>query len=87
VHKLLAHVYGVAYRNAEIANAALPLDLFTSTPDYTPFTHVPRKWTDITCNPAGTAEARLAERWDFTHPDEQPGLGAQVSRYLRSVRH
>jgi hypothetical protein len=85
LHKLLAHVYGTPYRNDEIAKAPLPFDLFTSTPDYTPFTHVPRKWTDIACNPGGTSEAKLGERWDFTRPDEQPGLGAQVARYLRAL--
>jgi hypothetical protein len=85
LHKLLAHVYGTPYRNDEIAKAPLPLDLFTSTPDYTPFSHVPRRWTDISCNPGGTSEAKLGERWDFTRPDEQPGLGAQVGRYMRSL--
>ena len=40
LHKLFAHVLGKPYRNASIANAALPLDLFTSTPDYTPYTYV-----------------------------------------------
>src|SRR5579859_4160279 len=38
LHKLIAHIFGKPYRNQEIADAGLPLDMFTSTPDYTPFT-------------------------------------------------
>ena len=37
LHKLMANIYGKPYRNAVIANAPLPLDMFTSTPDYTPY--------------------------------------------------
>ena len=65
---------------------ALPLDLFASTPDYTPFTYLPRTFTDISCNKAGAKEAKRAEQWDFSRPDEQPGLGAQLQRYFRGAR-
>jgi hypothetical protein len=85
VHKLLSHVLGTPYRNREIAEAPLPLDLFTSTPDYTPFDHVPRRWTDAVCNPDGTVQAMKASRWDFSRPDEQPGLSAQIEEYLRHL--
>jgi DNA-binding beta-propeller fold protein YncE len=85
LHKLFAHVLGQPYRNAAIANAALPLHLFTSTPDYTPYTYKPRGYRDISCNMAGTKMARFAERWDFRLPDSQPGLGQQVWEGLRSL--
>jgi hypothetical protein len=86
LHKLLSHVYGKPYRNQEIANAALPLDVFTSTPDYTPYTYVPRAYTDGSCNPAGTKGAKRAAQWDFSEPDEQPGLDGQLREYFRSVK-
>lgn len=82
LHKLFAHLYGIPYNNQTVADAALPLDLFTSTPDYTPFEYVPRKYNDLSCNAAGTKSAKVAEGWDFSEPDEQPGLGQSVYRIL-----
>jgi hypothetical protein len=83
IHKLVAHVYGIAYPNTLVANAALPLDLFTSTPDYTPYTYAPRVWP-ATCGTKPTkAEQRLHDSWDLSRWDDQPGLDAQVMRYLR----
>jgi hypothetical protein len=85
VHKVFAHVFGKPYRNLAIADAPLPLDLFTSTPDYTPYTYVPRKHADISCNPDGTTGSKAAERWDFSEPDDQPGLAEQNAEYLRNL--
>jgi DNA-binding beta-propeller fold protein YncE len=86
LHKLLSNIYGKPYRNAIIANAGLPLDVFTSTPDYTPFEYVPRTYTDGSCNPGGTMGAIRAEKWDFRQPDEQPGLGDQLREYLQGLK-
>jgi hypothetical protein len=83
VHKLFAHVFGKPYANEVIANAPLPLDLFTSTPDYTPYNYIPRKVTDISCNPMHGKGAEKAARWDFSLPDNQPGLSEQVEEALR----
>lgn len=85
LHKLFSHVYGKPYRNATIANAALPLDLFTSTPDYTPYTYKPRAYQDLSCNPAGTTGGKAAEQWDFSEPDNQPGLAAQVVEAMKAI--
>jgi hypothetical protein len=86
LHKLLSNIYGKPYRNAIIGNAGLPLDVFTSTPDYTPFEYIPRAYSDGSCNPAGTKGARRAQGWDFSHPDEQPGLGEQLREYLQALK-
>jgi DNA-binding beta-propeller fold protein YncE len=86
VHKLFAHVFGKPYRNREIADAPLPLDLFTSTPDFTPFDFVPRSYTDGSCNPSGTTGSMRAQVWDFSHPDEQPGLDEQLEEYFRDLK-
>ncbi len=85
IHKLISDIFGQPYRNDTIANAPLPLDLFTSTPDYTPFNYVPRKWTDLSCNPKGSSGSKSAEHWDFTQPDNQPGLDRQVWDALHAL--
>ncbi len=84
LHKLFAHIYGLPYNNDIVASAAVPFDMFTSTPDYSPFEYIPRKWADGSCNAPGTRSAVEAEAWgwDFTDPDDQPGLSEQVWRML-----
>jgi len=69
--------------NEVVANAALPLDMFSATPDYTPYTYAPRT-SPLTCGIKGThAEQRLTASWTFDDADAQPGLDAQVTRWLR----
>ena len=85
-HKLISDVFGKPYRSSTIADAPLPIDLFTSTPDYTPFSYVPRKFQDISCNPKGTQGSNQAAGWDFSHPDDQPGLGGQVWQALHELK-
>ncbi len=83
LHKMLAHVFGKPYPNTVVAHAALPLDLFTSTPDYTPYVYSPRTFP-LSCGAAITkAERRLTSSWDFDDVDEQPGLDRQVMRWMR----
>jgi hypothetical protein len=83
LHKIFAHVLGLPYQNLEVKNAGLPFDAFTSTPDFTPFTYKPHQ-IPLACGGAGShAERRLTESWDFSRPDEQPGLGDQVWRWMR----
>jgi hypothetical protein len=83
LHKMIAHIFGTPYPNELVANAALPLDLFTSTPTYAPYTYARRAWP-ATCGTQPTqAEGMLSESWDLSRVDGQPGLDAQVMRYLR----
>jgi DNA-binding beta-propeller fold protein YncE len=82
VYKLVAHIFGVPYHNDMIENALAPFDAFTSTPDFTPYTYLPRK-VAAPCNPSGTPGAREAERWDFDDLDDQPGLSQQIMRMMR----
>jgi hypothetical protein len=79
VHKLFAHIYGIAYPNEIVARAALPLDAFTSTPDYTPFAHRQRS-IQLACNSRNTPEATEAamSHWDFSEPDQAPGISKQI---------
>jgi hypothetical protein len=82
VYKLVAHIFGVPYHNDMIRNAMLPFDAFTSTPDYTPFTYLPRKVT-APCNASNTKHAQKAEQWDFDDLDDQPGLSQQIMEMMR----
>lgn len=81
IYKLVAHIFGIPYNNESIRSALLPVDAFTSTPDYTPFTYMPRK-VAAPCNAANTKQAQEAARWDFDDPDEQPGLSEQVEEMM-----
>ena len=66
-----------------MANAGLPLDLFTSTPDYTPYEYTKRTFP-LGCGQGVTgAEQRLTDSWDLDEADEQPGLDDQVMRWMR----
>lgn len=82
VYRLVAHIYGISYHNAMIENAQLPLDAFTSTPDYSPFTYLPRTVT-APCNAESSAYAKEAEGWDFDDVDDQPGLSQQIMKMMR----
>lgn len=84
IHKIFAHVFGIPYPNDLVANAALPLDLFSSVPDYTPFTYQPRQWP-LSCGTQPTlAERQLRDSWGAARElDGQPGLDGQVWRAMR----
>jgi hypothetical protein len=83
VYKLVSHVLGIPYNNEDMQYAQLPFDAFTSTPDYSPFSYVPRT-VDAPCNASNTDEAMQAEDWDFSEPDDQPGLSQQIMRMMTS---
>lgn len=85
VHKLILAIVGVPYPNEQIAQAPLPLDAFTSTPDYTPFDYLPRTF-DEPCNPPHTKAAAAAEGWDFDEVDDQPGIAYWLWRILHERR-
>ncbi len=82
IHKIFAHVLGIPYPNLEVKNAALPYDVFTSTPDFTPYTYEPRQ-QPLACGDGATgAEQELTRSWQYDRADNQPGLDAQVMRWL-----
>jgi DNA-binding beta-propeller fold protein YncE len=85
VYKLVAHIFGIPYHNDAIRNAMLPLDAFTSTPDYSGFTYLPRK-VAAPCNGSQTKHAKRAAQWDFDDLDDQPGLSQQIMEMMREPR-
>ena len=85
VYKLVAHILGLPYNNEQMKTALLPVDAFTSTPDYSPYSYLPRA-VAAPCNPAGTKEAKQAEGWDWDDIDDQPGLSQQIAEMLKRPR-
>ena len=83
IYRTVSLILGLDPLNAYWANASPMYDAFTSTPDYTPYEHIPRRWPRE-ANPAdGSAMAAISQRWDFSKPDEQPGLSRLLWRHLR----
>ena len=83
LHKIIAHVYGLPYPNIQVKNAGLPLDMFTSTPDFEPYDYIERKEPTQCGNNATKAEKALSASWDFSDVDRSPELDAQVVRWMR----
>jgi DNA-binding beta-propeller fold protein YncE len=82
MHKIIANVVGKPYPNAIVAKAPIPFDAFTSTPDFTPYMYAPRTFP-LACGPKGASgEKALTDVWDFSREDSQPGLDAQVTRWM-----
>lgn len=82
LHKLFAHILGKPYNNARVAEAAVPFDAFTSTPDYTPFSYTPLQ-TKVSCNPPG--KTSWTRPGDFDAPDQTPWIRGDLARHMRSL--
>lgn len=82
IFRTIALIFGVDPLNRAWAQASPMYDMFSSTPDYTPYDAIERVWPEEENPPAGVHAAE-AESWDFRVPDEQPGLGRQLWRMLR----
>ncbi len=87
LHKVFAHVLGLPYPNLDVMSAGIPFDAFTSTPDFTPYTYTPHQIPLACGSAASPAERRLTESWDFSHGDDQQGLGDQVWRWMRGQQY
>jgi hypothetical protein len=59
--------------------------MFTSTPDYTPYDHVARRWPLACGGEAPTAEQELSASFDLDDVDRQVDLDQQVTRWLRGA--
>ena len=86
LHKLMAHIFGKPYRNAEIANARPAARHVHVDAGLHPVRVRAPQLQRSSCNPAGTKGARRAEKWDFSEPDDQPGLGEQIREAMRGLK-
>ncbi len=83
IYRTIQLILGIdAPLNQGWAHAAPMLDLFTSTPDNTPYDAVERRWPEETNGGEGAMAAESLS-WDWSRPDEQPGLGRMLWRALR----
>lgn len=58
--------------------------MFTSTPDFTPFSYKTHQWPISCGDNASPAERVLTDSWDFgARPHTQPGLDDQVVRWMK----
>jgi DNA-binding beta-propeller fold protein YncE len=81
--KLFAHVLGIPYPNVIVAKAGMPLDMFTSTPDYSPYVYSTHKWPISCGDGASAAERELTGSWDLELADTQSGIDEQVVRWMK----
>jgi hypothetical protein len=78
IHKMLAHIFAKPYQSESVADAAIPYDAFTSTPDYTPYTYTPLQ-TAVGCNPS---QDYIGPGRNFSIPDQIPHLGREIQEAL-----
>ncbi len=77
IHHTIELILGVPAHNAVVASAAPMYDLFTSTPDFTPFRYEPRHACEQ-LNPMGGRLAEQSSQMDFSQPDNAPGLSRML---------
>ena len=76
VYRTIELILGVPPMNLNDGHAAAMYELFTTKPDYTPFTYVPRR-TPVAYNSVDAPLADEAAKIDFSRPDQ-----ADLSRML-----
>ncbi len=80
--KLFAHILAKPYLNERVAEAAIPYDAFTSTPNYAAYTYTPLQ-TKVSCNP------KTAQSWstpgDFETPDQTPWIKKELAEHMRTL--
>lgn len=74
-----------APHSLEWEEAAPLYDFFTSTPDYTPYDLVPRRWPEETNPDDGSPAALLSADYDWSRPDDQPGLSRLLWRHFHDA--
>lgn len=80
VHATILRILGVPPLGREDAGAAPLWDLFTTEPDFTPWTRQPRTYPEE-INPPDAFGAALSKRMDFRSADRNPDLGRLLDLY------
>jgi YVTN family beta-propeller protein len=80
-------IFGVQAPLNRAWEMAAPLyDMFTSTPDYTPYVHTPRRWPEEVNPDNGSRMAIISESYDWRLPDDQPGLSRLLWEHFHGGR-
>ncbi|GAB4202808.1 MAG: hypothetical protein OHK0013_16390 [Sandaracinaceae bacterium] len=76
-------IFGLEARHSREWLDAAPLyDFFTSTPDYTPYEAIPRRIPEELNEERRSADAMMSMAYDWSRPDEQPGLSRMLWRHF-----
>ncbi len=79
VHATIERILGITPINRQTATASPLYDMFTATPDVTPFTALPRVPEEV--NPPNQPGAALSATMDFSGPDRAPDLYPMLDAY------
>ena len=71
MHRTMELILGLPPMSIFDQMAIVMRDVFTDTPDFTPYTALPQN-IPIDLNPSGTSGAELSSRYDFSRPDRVP---------------
>lgn len=83
VWRTIQLIFGLtASHSREWIDAAPLYDFFTSTPDYTPYDHVPRTFPEELNPSRRTRDAMMSMAYDWSLPDNQPGLSRMLWRHF-----
>lgn len=87
IHRTIQLIFGLSEvpHSLEWEEAAPLYDMFTSTPDYAPYERIPRRWPQETNPDDRSFDAMLSAAYDWSRPDEQPGLSRMLWRHLRGT--
>lgn len=81
LHHTIELILGMAPHNLSVASAAPLYDSFTNTPDFTPYSYIPRRQCEQR-NPVNGPHAPASEAMDWSLPDNQPGLSRMIWQML-----
>ncbi len=84
IFRTIQLIFGVAAPHNRSWEHAAPLyDAFTSTPDFTPYERIERRWPEETNPFDDSMMATISENYDWSMPDEQPGLSRLLWQHFR----
>ena len=80
--RTIALMVGMGPLSVHDANAAPMYDAFASTPDLTPYEHIPRNFPEE-FNPENAPFAAESRKMDFSKPDQARGLSRLLWRVYK----
>jgi hypothetical protein len=87
VWRTIQLIFGLeGVHSREWVDAAPLYDAFTSTPDFTPYEAVPRTFPVETNPDRRTRDVMMSRAYDWTLPDNQPGLSRMIWRHFHQGR-
>jgi hypothetical protein len=84
LHKTASLIFGVPPINRLIALSSAMYDLFTTTPDLTPYVAIPSR-IPFAINPENGPLAEASKKLDFSTVDRAPGLGRILWAYRKGT--